>query len=817
MEGFDRLHPHVDQRAARRCRRSTSRSIDGDHNWYTVYNELQAARARCAPRRRRAAAGPDHARRRLAVRPPRPLLRARADPRGVPPAVRAAGHAARTRASCCRAGGLNPTHVQRARRRRPAQRRDDRARRLHRRVRPAAAPRRAPDLLRARDRRRGGAARARSPSSRPRSTGSRAPRASDELLELAENDPPRGDALPAQRLLRQRSDRLDRGRGRYLDLSRRALLDEHYLENELRLEYLARLRRAAATRPTPTQLRDPVAPRCRTRTSALAGARRRRRAPTTRPRHGSYLPYTDDGPRPARPPRSAASTSIRDERRRRRPRRVRHRPRRWRDLHARLPRRPRAARPRRSGSPTASARRPSRRRRRRRADGVADLRPTSTWCATASHRFDLLDDRVRFLQGRLADTLADAPIEQVALLRIGAGHRRRRSRAVLDALLRPSSRRRLRDRRRRRRSPTRAPRSTTFRARRGHRRRRSSASTASARRVAQDRRADARRLGGRRPSGRAMRRRAARAAGADATRSTSRSSSSSTTCGARRRARCTRSRARTSRASTTSTTRSSSSRTARTPDQRLGEEFVASFGPEFRYVDLGDGRDAVAGRTRSTAASRAAAGDDRRAHDRRRARAHAGRAALRHGRPARPTSRRSSRPSSGTSGPGQQPDAMHDGYDQAYEDELFEQIEWPLDGYRLFEIGHFIGDRDWFDGVWESNCMFVPRTLLEQVGGFDEQLLDARRRLRQPRALRAARRRARRHVVTILGEGSFHQVHGGTTTNRPTADERRTTIVVLRRALRASSAAGSSAGPGKTLHYVGTDVRRRRSGRARGA
>ena len=63
---------------------------------------------------------------------------------------------------------------------------------------------------------------------------------------------------------------------------------------------------------------------------------------------------------------------------------------------------------------------------------------------------------------------------------------------------------------------------------------------------------------------------------------------------------------------------------------------------------------------------------------------------------------------------------MRAGYDQAYEDALFEQIAWPTDGYRLFEIGHFIGDRDWFDGLWESNCLFVPRKLLEQVGGFDE-------------------------------------------------------------------------------------------------
>ena len=36
-------------------------------------------------------------------------------------------------------------------------------------------------------------------------------------------------------------------------------------------------------------------------------------------------------------------------------------------------------------------------------------------------RFGLLDDHVRFLQGPPADTLPDAPINQVALLRIGVG------------------------------------------------------------------------------------------------------------------------------------------------------------------------------------------------------------------------------------------------------------------------------------------------------------------------------------------------------------------------------------------------------------
>ena len=74
----------------------------------------------------------------------------------------------------------------------------------------------------------------------------------------------------------------------------------------------------------------------------------------------------------------------------------------------------------------------------------------------------------------------------------------------------------------------------------------------------------------------------------------------------------------------------------------------------------------------------------------------------------------------------------------------------------------------------------------------------------EPRALRAARRDARAsRSVTILGEGSFHQVHGGTTTNdgdprRPAEQDRRATASTT-----PSCAAGSSAGPAKPMHYVG--------------
>ena len=126
-------------------------------------------------------------------------------------------------------------------------------------------------------------------------------------------------------------------------------------------------------------------------------------------------------------------------------------------------------------------------------------------------------------------------------------------------------------------------------------------------------------------------------------------------------------------------------------------------------------------------------------------------------------------------GPGEQHEVVAKGYDEGYEDRLFEEVEWPVDGYRLFDIGHFIGGRDWFDGQWESNCVFVPHSLLDQVGAMDHSF-NAPGGGCEPRLLRAHDDLARINLVTVLGEGSFHQVHGGTTTNSPESAERKTML-----------------------------------------
>ncbi|MBK5286935.1 MAG: hypothetical protein JJE46_00575, partial [Acidimicrobiia bacterium] len=205
--------------------------------------------------------------------------------------------------------------------------------------------------------------------------------------------------------------------------------------------------------------------------------------------------------------------------------------------------------------------------------------------------------------------------------------------------------------------------------------------------------------------------------------------------------------------------------------QRLTSDQVASYGPEFHLLDMGDEGDSSpvsainAGIALARGEHLAVMIDG--AHVLTPGVLHHGMVALTAYAPAVVATQQ------WYVGPGQQNETLTEGYDQRAEDRLFDRIDWPTDGYRLFEIGHFIGERDWFDGIVESNCLFMPRKLLEQAGGMDEQFsmpgggyanLDLFERLALAPGVTAA---------SILGEGSFHQFHGGTTTNVPDSDARR--------------------------------------------
>jgi glycosyltransferase involved in cell wall biosynthesis len=119
-------------------------------------------------------------------------------------------------------------------------------------------------------------------------------------------------------------------------------------------------------------------------------------------------------------------------------------------------------------------------------------------------------------------------------------------------------------------------------------------------------------------------------------------------------------------------------------------------------------------------------------------------------------------------GPDFQPRSIMTGYNRDEEDRLLESIEWPKDPYRLFEISsaHDPGD-GWFQLIGESNFTFMHRDLIADAGGFDERYVSAAGGLLNLDVQTAAYYVPGSEIVVILGEGTFHQLHGGATSSSP--------------------------------------------------
>ncbi|MEH6569391.1 MAG: glycosyltransferase family A protein [Halioglobus sp.] len=117
-------------------------------------------------------------------------------------------------------------------------------------------------------------------------------------------------------------------------------------------------------------------------------------------------------------------------------------------------------------------------------------------------------------------------------------------------------------------------------------------------------------------------------------------------------------------------------------------------------------------------------------------------------------------------GPKLQQRSMLEGYCEEVEAELLASIAWPRDGYRLFEISVLSGTSTSgvFKPIGESNCYCVPRSVWDEVGGFDPAFTETgggqvnldffKRTVELPDTV----------LVVLPGEGSFHQFHGGITT-----------------------------------------------------
>jgi glycosyltransferase involved in cell wall biosynthesis len=111
--------------------------------------------------------------------------------------------------------------------------------------------------------------------------------------------------------------------------------------------------------------------------------------------------------------------------------------------------------------------------------------------------------------------------------------------------------------------------------------------------------------------------------------------------------------------------------------------------------------------------------------------------------------------------------ATAEGYDQHAEDELLGGLDWERDGYRLFGASTLAASssRGWFGPMGESNALFMPKEMWNALGGFDERFALPGGGLSNHDLFRRACELDRAQLVVLLGEGTFHQMHGGVATS----------------------------------------------------
>jgi len=114
-----------------------------------------------------------------------------------------------------------------------------------------------------------------------------------------------------------------------------------------------------------------------------------------------------------------------------------------------------------------------------------------------------------------------------------------------------------------------------------------------------------------------------------------------------------------------------------------------------------------------------------------------------------------------------QRDAMLEGYDARAEDLLLEGIDWRNDGYRLFDISVFdeSSGGNWFNFIAESNALFAPRSIWSELGGYDESFVSKGGGLVNLDTWSRANGLPDTRLFVLVGEASFHQIHGGVATN----------------------------------------------------
>jgi hypothetical protein len=118
-------------------------------------------------------------------------------------------------------------------------------------------------------------------------------------------------------------------------------------------------------------------------------------------------------------------------------------------------------------------------------------------------------------------------------------------------------------------------------------------------------------------------------------------------------------------------------------------------------------------------------------------------------------------------GPEVQTESVKHGYSQAVEDELLARSGWEADGYRLFTISAFAASSSggWFELPSESNAFFLRAEHWRALGGWDDGFVMPGGGLVNLDTWARVCADPTGEMIMLLGEATFHQVHGGVATN----------------------------------------------------
>ena len=121
-------------------------------------------------------------------------------------------------------------------------------------------------------------------------------------------------------------------------------------------------------------------------------------------------------------------------------------------------------------------------------------------------------------------------------------------------------------------------------------------------------------------------------------------------------------------------------------------------------------------------------------------------------------------------GPKLQRTSMNEGYTKDFEDAMLGSLDWKNNGYRLFEKSVFdeSSGAHWFDPrISESNSLFMSRALWSEINGFSEDFQSLGGGFLNLDTLTRATSLEETQPILLIGEATFHQLHGGVATNVP--------------------------------------------------